>query len=179
MRNTKGWVILSLLIISLLIHFFKDLEKKSDGELVNGKVVKVLDGDTFDLLLDADQTTIRIRMEGIDAPESGMPFYRKATDYLKELTQNQTVMVSISNKDDYGRFISYSYLSDGRELSREMLRAGYAWHYKQYNKDKELASLEKEAREANRGLWQDKNPYAPWDIRKIRRQGISTKHLFE
>jgi endonuclease YncB( thermonuclease family) len=148
------------------------------GELISGKVVKVLDGDTYDLLLE-DMTTVRVRMDGIDAPESGMPFSNKAKQYLGELCKNQTVRISSDNKDRYGRIVSFSYLEDGRELSREMLKAGYAWHYKQYNKDRELAELEKEARAAKRGLWQDKNPMATWEVRKLRRKGISTKNMFE
>jgi len=148
------------------------------SKFVSGKVVRVLDGDTYDLLLEYS-TTVRVRMEGIDAPESGMPYARKATDYLKDLTKGQTIRITTGNKDQYGRDLSYSYLDDGRELSREMIKAGYAWHYKQYNSDRELAALEKEARAAKRGLWQDKNPMAPWDVRRMRRSGTSTKEMFE
>jgi micrococcal nuclease len=42
-----------------------------------GKIIGVLDGDTYDILMAGNQT-IRIRMEGIDAPEKGMPFYQKS-----------------------------------------------------------------------------------------------------
>jgi len=148
------------------------------GELVSGRVVRVMDGDTYELLLE-DKTTVRIRMDGIDAPETAMPYYRAATDYLKELTRDQIVSVSLSNKDQYGRVVSYSWLSDGRELGKEMIRAGLAWHYKQYNSDKELAALEIEARDAKRGLWVDKKPLAPWDVRRWRRQGMNTREIYE
>jgi len=147
------------------------------SELVSGKVVRVLDGDTYDLLLE-NKTTVRVRMEGIDAPETGMPYSRKATDYLKELTKGKTIKITLGNKDQYGRVLSYSYLEDGRELSREMIKAGFAWHYKQYNKDPEFAALEKEAKAAQRGLWQDNNPMAPWDVRRMWRNGESTKEMF-
>ena len=148
------------------------------GEPVSGKVVRVLDGDTYDLLLE-NKKTVRVRMEGIDAPEIGMPYSRKATQYLGELCKGQTITIDTLNKDQYGRVLSYSYLEDGRELSREMIRAGYAWHYKQYNSDRELAALEKEAQKAKRGLWQDKNPIAPWEVRRLRRSGVSTREMFE
>ena len=147
-------------------------------DYVSGKVVKVLDGDTYDLLVENNRT-IRVRMEGIDAPEKGMPFSNKATLYLRELCNGQTVKIKTTNLDRYGRTISFSYLEDGRELSREMLKAGYAWHYKQYNTDPELADLEKKAREAKLGLWQDKNPMPPWEVRKLHRKGISTKGMYE
>ena len=165
--NLIKWLFIGLLCLS--IH--------QGNELVSGKVVKVLDGDTYELLLD-NKITVRVRMEGIDAPETGMPYYRKSTDYLKELTKGQIIKINLKNKDQYGRILSYSYLENGRELSREMIRAGYAWHYKQYNSDRELATLEKEARDAKRGLWQDKNPIPPWKVRQIRRSGKSTKDMF-
>ena len=146
-------------------------------ETIYGKVVKVPDGDTYHLLTD-DKITIKVRMEGIDAPETGMPFSRKATDYLKALTKGQRIRLEKSGIDMYGRTLGFSYLEDGRELGAEMIRAGFAWHYKFYNDDEELANLEIEAREARRGLWADKNPQAPWDIQRTRRRN-STKDLFK
>ena len=149
-----------------------------ETESIEGRVVKVPDGDTYHLLT-ANNTTIKIRMEGIDAPESGMPYSKKATEYLRELTKGQKIRLEKTGIDQYGRTLGFSYLPDGRELGREMIKAGYAWHYKQYNKDKELAALENEAKAARRGLWQDKNPMAPWDVRRMKRAGNSTKELFK
>ena len=179
MKNYQFYtiIVIFLLFINNSCYFCSYYSKNND-DFVSGIVIKVLDGDTYDLLLD-DMTTIRVRMEGIDAPEKGMPYSKKATQYLGEMCENRVIKINKNNIDRYGRVISYSYLDDGRELSREMLKAGYAWHYKEYNSDPELAKLEIEAQQAKRGLWQDKNPIAPWEIRKMRRKGISTKKLFE
>ncbi len=147
-------------------------------EFVSGKVVKILDGDTYELLIERD-STIRVRMDGIDAPERGMPFSKKAKEYLGDLCQGQIVKVYCVESDRYGRILSFSYLEDGRELSREMLKAGYAWHYKEHNSDPELAALEEEARQEQRGLWRDKHPMAPWENRRLHRRGVSTKGMFE
>ncbi|GHV09351.1 hypothetical protein FACS1894160_4910 [Bacteroidia bacterium] len=149
-----------------------------DNSFILGKVIKVQDGDTYDLLRE-DNTTIRIRMEGIDAPEKGMPFYRVAKNYLGSLCLKQTVKVLKTTEDHHGRTVGYTYLNDGRELSREMIKAGLAWHYKEYNDEKELTNLEVEAQTARRGLWIDKNPMSPWENRKLHRQGISTKEIFD
>jgi endonuclease YncB( thermonuclease family) len=148
------------------------------GEYVSGKVVKVIDGDTFDILI-AGNSTIRVRMDAIDAPERGMPFSKKARQYLGDLCLGQMVKVSRAKDDGRGRIISFSYLEDGRELSREMLKAGFAWHFKEYNSDPGLAALEEEARRESRGLWRDKNPMTPWENRRLHRKGISTKGMFE
>jgi micrococcal nuclease len=43
---------------------------------------------------------------------------------------------------------------------------GLAWHYKQYNKDEELAKLEQQAQQNKIGLWSQSNPVAPWDFRR-------------
>ncbi len=43
------------------------------------------------ILLLEDKTTIRIRMDGIDAPEKGMPFYKVSKKYLGELCFNKNV----------------------------------------------------------------------------------------
>jgi len=162
----------TLLLLSVLVTF-----TTAAGQTVNGTVVRVLDGDTYDLLIDSSRT-IRVRMDGIDAPETAMPYYRTATDYLRELTRGQNVTIDTTNRDRYGRVISYSHLSDGRELSAEMIKAGYAWHFKRYNSDSTLAVLELEARAARRGLWQDDEPYEPSEIRRLRRSGRSTRSLF-
>jgi micrococcal nuclease len=42
----------------------------------------------------------------------------------------------------------------------------FAWHYKQYSRDPELAKLEFQARSAKIGLWSEPNPVAPWEWRR-------------
>jgi micrococcal nuclease len=61
-------------------------------------------------------------------------------------------------------------LPDGRNLGRELVRAGLAWWYRPYApKDALLAELEAEAKVAKRGLWSDQAPVPPWEWRKQRR----------
>lgn len=144
---------------------------------ISGKVIGILDGDTYDLLINGNQT-VRIRMEGIDAPERGMPFYKKAKKYLSDLAFGKNVRLEIHNTDRYGRKIAFSYLPDGRELSHEMIKAGMAWHFTKYNHDAGLAKLESEAKASHLGLWIDKHPMAPWLNRAYHRRGISTKDSF-
>jgi micrococcal nuclease len=143
-------------------------------DTLTGRVIKIIDGDTYDLLT-KDTVQYRVRMEGIDAPEGGMPFYRVSKNYLGELCFDQQVTVLVNGKDRYDRILGYSYLEDGRELSREMLRAGLAWHFKRYNQDPALDSLEIEARNRKVGLWGDKDPKAPWDYRSEKRNQNNQK----
>ena len=147
-------------------------------EKLSGKIIKIIDGDTYDILLNGKET-VRVRMEGIDAPERGMPFYRVSKNYLAELCSEKYVTLKITGKDSYKRLLAFSYLEDGRELSHKMIEAGLAWHYKKYNSDADLANLEIEARKLKRGLWIDKYPMPPWVNKKLHRKGISTKDSFD
>ena len=152
-------------------------ETKDSGEIIEGKVIGIIDGDTFDLLNDSNKT-YRIRMEGIDAPEKGMPFYQVSKKHLGSLCFGQRVAVQITQTESGNRKIGFTYHPSGKELSHEMIRAGLAWHFVKYNSDRDLAALEQEARKERRGLWKDPHALPPWDIRKIRRSGQSTKDLF-
>ncbi len=144
---------------------------------INGKVVAIIDGDTYDILLEGNKT-VRIRMEGIDAPEKGMPFYKAAKKHLSDLCFGKTIRLEVHEEDSRKRKIAFSYLVDGRELSHEMIKAGMAWHFIKYNKDNDLAKLEAQARELKVGLWIDESPMPPWVNRSLHRNGVSTKDSF-
>jgi endonuclease YncB( thermonuclease family) len=129
-----------------------------------GNVVKVVDGDTFDLK--SGNNKMRIRIFGIDSPERGQAFNIKAKEFTAGLIAGKDVRVVIHNKDRYGRFVGEVYLSDGTYVNAEIVKAGYAWHFKRYSDDEELAQGEHEARAGKRGLWLDENPIPPWEFRR-------------
>lgn len=58
------------------------------------------------------------------------------------------------------------HLTEGKDVSAEMLKAGMTWHYKQYDQSEEYAGLENRARKKRAGLWADKEPVAPWEFRR-------------
>jgi endonuclease YncB( thermonuclease family) len=148
------------------------------NDTIQGKVIKIIDGDTYDILLEGN-TQLRIRMEGIDAPEKGMPYYKVAKNFLKDKCILQQVKVQVTGTDNHGRKLGYTYLEDGTELSREMLKAGLAWHFIKYNTDPELAALQMQAQEQKFGIWSQPNPMTPWQNRRLHRLGISTKDSFK
>lgn len=67
--------------------------------------------------------------------------------------------------DKYGRTLANVILPDGRNLSQELVRQGYAWWFRKYSKDEQLGRLEADARVAKRGLWADPKPVPPWEWR--------------
>ena len=178
MRNLSIiWFVLIFISIIACTSKSGKIPSLEKGSTVSGKVISIIDGDTYDALLPSNKT-IRVRMEGIDAPEKGMPFYQKSKKYLSSLCFNKQVKIKITGTDDYDRFLAYTYLEDSKELSQEMIKAGYAWHFKKYNSDTVLSNLEIEAKNLKKGLWSEENPMAPWTNRSLHRQGISTKDSF-
>jgi micrococcal nuclease len=131
---------------------------------LHGTVVKIVDGDTFDLLT-KEHRTIRIRMNGIDCPEKKQDFYQVAKNALSTYIFKTEVQLITFGKDRYGRVVA-DVFTDGQNINLAMVMEGYAWHYKKYSSDTALANAENEAREAKRGLWQTANPIPPWKYRQ-------------
>ena len=154
-----------LLLTSLIILLFCTT---SYAATLTGKVVRVLDGDTIEVLVNKEP--IRIRLADIDCPEKKQPFGNAAKKYVLETAAHEIVAVDARSKDRYGRTIGEVILPNGESLNRLLISNGYAWHYKKYSKDASLAELENQARMDKVGLWQDKNPIAPWDWRRGKRE---------
>jgi len=136
---------------------------------LEGKVVSIADGDTFTLVT-VEKTQVKIRLYGIDCPEKGQPFSNVCIQYLSDLIFNKQVAIRKTGIDRYGRTLGIVYL-DSLNVNEEMLKDGMAWHYKQYDKNKEWAEMEKRARSEKKGLWKDEKPIAPWETRADRRSG--------
>ena len=137
--------------------------RRPNREPFDAKVVGVSDGDTITVL--HGTTPVKVRLNGIDCPEKRQPFGSRAKQLTSELAFGKTVTVRPVGKDRYGRTLADVTLPDGRVLNQELVAAGMAWHYTQYSKDKSLARLERQAREARVGLWSEARPVAPWDFR--------------
>lgn len=128
------------------------------------QVVEVFDGDTIAVRGTNNQVD-KVRFIGIDTPEKDHPrkpvqcFSYEATGHLKELLGDSDIKLEAdptnTNRDRYDRLLRYVYLPDGTLLNAKMIEDGYAFAYTSFpvTKMDEFLRLEKEAREANRGLW--------------------------
>ncbi|OMO75859.1 hypothetical protein COLO4_25814 [Corchorus olitorius] len=112
----------------------------------------------------------RIRLRGIDAPESSMPYGKEAKEELANLVQGKCLRVLVYGEDRYGRCVGDIYCN-GKFAQEIMLKKGLAWHYSAYDERMELATWEKEARAKRVGLWASSNPQKPWEWRKDKREG--------
>ncbi|KAL5671124.1 hypothetical protein ACJX0J_015430, partial [Zea mays] len=80
----------------------------------------------------------RIRLRGIDAPESAMPYGKEAKEALLKLVQGKSLKVYVYDEDRYGRCVGDIYC-DGVFVQEQMLKKGFAWHYTAYDQRPELA----------------------------------------
>lgn len=128
----------------------------------SGKVIGITDGDTIKVLV--NKATVKVRLEGIDSPESGQAFGRKAKEALAESVAGRIVTVRKTGTDRYQRTLGVI-LVNGVDVNAKLVKDGWAWHYKKYSSDENLAKLEDAARAAKRGLWADANALAPWEYR--------------
>ncbi len=155
--------------ILLLISAFT-LIRPSLGETLQGRVVGITDGDTI-TLLDASNMQWKIRLLGIDAPESKQEFGRKSKEALSSVVFNRQVSVEYNKKDRYGRTVG-KIIVDGIDANLEQVKFGMAWHFKKYQKEQSLedraiyTQAESQARKDKRGLWQNADPMPPWIWRK-------------
>ena len=143
--------------------YVQSISQRSDKRLIL-RVVGVHDGDTLTGLDDA-KTQHKIRLDAIDAPELGQPFGQASKKALSEKVFGKTVVVVPKKTDRWGRTIGHVMVDD-RDVNLEMLEQGMAWHYKQFDQNRRLAQAEQSARDAKKGLWQDREPVPPWDWRR-------------
>jgi endonuclease YncB( thermonuclease family) len=127
------------------------------------KVVSVHDGDTL-RAIDEHKVERKVRLVGIDAPEIGQAFGTKSRDGLTAMVKGKSVEVHADSEDRYGRTLA-RLVVEGRDVNRQMVTDGLAWHFTRYSDDQRLAAAEREARAERRGLWRDPAPVAPWDWR--------------
>jgi endonuclease YncB( thermonuclease family) len=85
---------------------------------------------------------VKIRLHGIDCPEGGQAFGRKAKQFTSSQCYGKIIQYREVDTDRYGRTVATVYLDDGRELNLEILKAGYAWHYKRYSDRQDYTDAE-------------------------------------
>ena len=153
--------------ISIFVLMMFSLSGLAD-ENIYGRVVSVADGDTL-TILDAEFQQHKVRLAGIDAPEKAMPFGQVSKQKLAEICFEKQAEITIVNIDRYGRTVG-DVVCDGVHANEEMVKAGYAWVYRHYDRGFEaFYPLEQEAKDAKLGLWSDSEPTPPWQWRRAHR----------
>ncbi|WP_082172378.1 MULTISPECIES: thermonuclease family protein [Serratia] len=184
-------MLLSAILLSLLSRFLRpDVPSNPpvQSEINQGQVKRVIDGDTLDVVV--MNSTLRVRLRGIDAPEKDQPWGDQSVQMLKSyLPENLTVCLRLYGQDRYGRELaellvdrpipaSVSMMPCSASVNRLMVLNGGAWVYRYKGKavDSDLLSLEDNARSHKRGLWTESEPVPPWQWR-VQHQIVDPKIL--
>ena len=133
---------------------------------LDGKVVKVADGDTITILTDSKEQ-VKIRLFGIDAPEKKQAYGEKSREFLSSLIAGKIVNIKEKHTDRYGRTVGVVYYNN-TDINKKMVENGYAWAYTRYSKD--YVSEHNKARASKFGRWADPNPIEPQDFRRASRK---------
>ncbi|MBQ3340312.1 MAG: thermonuclease family protein [Kiritimatiellae bacterium] len=141
----------AILILAAMLAAFSGSGDVSDVAGIHGRVVRIADGDTLTLVTGGSRpvatapspaaTQHKIRLYGIDAPESHQAFGQKSKHHLSSLVFGKDVRVAYKSRDKYGRILGTVYV-DGKDVNLEMIRAG---HYKRFNTTPAYAVAESEA----------------------------------
>lgn len=149
--------------------------------VLNGKVVVVIDGDTVVVREDNGQRR-DIRIAGIDAPEIRQAYGTRSRQHLIELAYGKRVSVSWYKLDRYRRTIGHVYVmrpencrpsacSQMLDVALAQIEAGLAWHDKEHLTEQPVedqqryAHAERQARLRRLGLWAQIRPLPPWQYR--------------
>ncbi|HEO8743581.1 TPA: thermonuclease family protein [Campylobacter upsaliensis] len=171
------------LVIAIIVLFFslnqslsfnaflpQDFKEQNLEKELTGKVSKVIDGDTIELLAKTSKENpynhiakLKIRLYGIDAPELKQAYGKEAKEFLSALVLKQEVSLIIENKDKYDRFVGTLFLK-GQDINKEMVKNGYAHAYESFSK-KYLAE-QADAKMFKLGLWQDEKAVKPSEFRR-------------
>ncbi|HEY3309064.1 MAG TPA: thermonuclease family protein [Desulfuromonadaceae bacterium] len=164
-----GLKLLLICLVLLLLSVGNCLAART----VEGVVRKVYDGDTI-LLATREESRLKLRLYGIDAPETvkpgqeGQPFGEVSKRTLMYKIMGRSISAEIVDIDQYHRAVAVIRYS-GRDINREMVAEGLAWAYRQYLQGaytSEYITAEESARARHKGLWRDANPTPPWEFRQ-------------
>lgn len=131
-----------------------------------GVVSRVVDGDTVWVQIGTHEKPLKVRLQGIDAPEICQPGGGQAQRALKNRILGQTVTVTSSALDEYGRTVGTLHMQ-GEDVARWIVSNGYAWVYSFRQKKGPYASEFAAAQMTQRGLFADAQAMEPKKFRRI------------
>jgi endonuclease YncB( thermonuclease family) len=151
-----------VLRLAVLIALWAGLADRAAADL-QGRVVGVPDGDT--LTIRVDGKSLRVGLDGVDAPELGQAYGKSARRSLVQLCRGKDASVVERGKDEAGRILA-SVRCGELDANAEQVRRGMAWVRSTYLPlGSPLYEFETNARLRKVGLWRGKEPVPPWEWR--------------
>ena len=128
-----------MLVGSLLQYLPKPTQepKQSLATSYEGKVVKVTDGDSI-TILNATNQKVRVRLTGIDAPESDQPYGQESKRNLASMVADKDVRIETNKTDRYGRVLGKVWVQPSDcsscqktlNVNHAQILSGMAWWYR-------------------------------------------------
>lgn len=160
MRRTRILIGASLASVAFSVALLAQVS----GTARDVAVTAIVDGDTLWVAL--DDARVQVRVHGIDAPERAQPFGSEAADFTSRTLLHKRVVIERRGRDRHDRVVA-AIAVDGRDFAELLVSRGFAWHDTRFApRNFQLASAERAARDARRGLWAAPSPQAPWDFRR-------------
>lgn len=161
-----------LFVLFFVSFLFLPITGLSDS--LSGKVMSVVDADTITLVT-PDKQRVKVRLYGIDTPKGEQPQGQNAKRFTFSLVYDKEVEVILYDADQNGRKVGIV-LVDDMNANEELIRAGYAWQYREKctaSFCSDWLQLENDAKISGVGLWREKNPVPPWEWREKQQEDVS------
>lgn len=167
-KKTAKLAVIAIIAYALLSGYQSEaISTKSAPSETGYKVERVVDGDTFLISFEGEDTYVRLI--GVDTPESvhkdssrNTKWGKRASTYTTKRLTNQRVYLEFDKEqyDQYGRLLAYVYLDSAKKkmYNKELVKQGYARaaYYKPNGAHKkEFEKLQKKAKKEKRGFWKD------------------------
>ncbi|HLO84597.1 MAG TPA: thermonuclease family protein [Nostocaceae cyanobacterium] len=152
----------------VLVILFSTQIYPVNAEVVRGRIVAAIDGDTLIAFINNNQVSIRLNC--IDAPELAQFFGVESKTKLAKLN-GVNAEFDVKGVDKYNRLIAEVFVGkDRHNVNSVMVRDGMAFVYREYLREcpaiaPQLIKYEQLAKQKRLGLWKQKNPVMPWDYR--------------
>lgn len=164
-RVLRAWRCAAALAVALLLAGPAQAARPAEGGWT-GRVVRVSDGDTLWVQPAGGGKPRKIRLRGMDAPESCQPHGQVAKAALAARVLHQPVRVSGRARDDYQRLLARVSTAHDPDIGAWMVAQGHAWSYRQRGSSGPYAQQELAARSAGRGLWAQHGAVEPRAFRR-------------
>ena len=155
----------------VIIFLLISLNNLFSDELLSGKIISVIDGDTIKFL-NLNKETIKVRLSQIDAPEfksedepkKNQNFGEESKESLTSLCEGKTGSLDIRGTDRYQRTLAIL-ICENVNANIHQLKNGMAWVFDKYVTDYNLYEFQNTAKLKKVGIWSEEFPLAPWDFR--------------
>lgn len=141
-------------------------EKYAKGVKLTGKVLRVSDGESFWLIVGNKRE--KVRLYGLDVPESSQPYEKESKRALAGKIAGKTVTVESQGRDGNDRILGKVTLND-EDVNEWMIASGFAWYALRQSEESQWEQAQERAKDSKLGLWSRQGPIPPWQWRAQRK----------